>query len=305
MTHIHTRRGERPAFTLIELLVVIAIIAILLSLAAAGVMKIMGKANVIKARDELGKFDVALQRFMSENGVDYVPSYIVLREDGLYTTQIELDTANYLRRVFGKQFNPALAVHDWNGNGQIDKGPIVLEGQQALIFFLGGIPDKTASGVTGFSTNPQLPTAAGGTRKGPWFEDFQPARLSRQANGFFVYLDPWSPGSTAVPYAFFSSYGPPGNGYAKYQALLKGPTNPNGHDCPSLVGLGLTLGPYIEPGGPPARYTNPKTHQVITAGADRQFGAGGLWDPAAGVPIGTGADDMANFARGQLSAGTK
>src|SRR5262249_37896476 len=129
MTHIHTRRGERPAFTLIELLVVIAIIAILLSLAAAGVMKIMGKANVIKARDELGKFDVALERFMSENGVDYVPSYIVLREDGLYTTQIELDTANYLRRVFGKQFNPALAVHDWNGNGQIDKGPIVLEGQ--------------------------------------------------------------------------------------------------------------------------------------------------------------------------------
>jgi prepilin-type N-terminal cleavage/methylation domain-containing protein len=322
MTHLQTRRGKRHAFTLVELLVVIAIIAVLVSLTAAGVMKILGKANETKARAELGQLDLAIQQYLSENSVQYIPSLIILREDGQYNLnatnpnlQIEKDTIAYLQKLFGKNFNP-FGQHDWNGDGVITPSTgtpgFRLEGHQCLVFFLGGIPDKNAPGTLGFSTNPQFPTLAGGTRKGPWFQNFQANRMARVpvpagGNGFFSYLDPWSPGGTAVPYAYFSSYGPPGNGYNRYAAILKSPTNPNGHDCPTLTApnFNLTQGPYAESAGPPARFTNPNTWQILTAGPDRMFGAGGLWSPANGIPGPPGADDMADFARGSLSSGTR
>jgi type II secretory pathway pseudopilin PulG len=46
---------------------------------------------------------------------------------------------------------------------------------------------------------------------------------------------------------------------------------------------------------------NPNTYQLVTAGSDGAFGAGGLWNPATGYPVSSppsfGADDLANFSK--------
>src|SRR5579872_5568293 len=127
MTHIQPGRGKRGAFTLIELLVVIAIIAILVSLTAAGVIKLLSKGPKVKVTSELSQFDVAITAFESEFNVDYIPSFIVLREDNEYNPNnaAEVKTVLYLKRIFGKNLNLTPVSKggtgiDWNGNNQID-----------------------------------------------------------------------------------------------------------------------------------------------------------------------------------------
>ena len=54
---------------------------------------------------------------------------------------------------------------DWNGDSNIASGQeYVLEGEECLVFILGGIPTAPTQppGVLGFSKNPNLPSAPGG-----------------------------------------------------------------------------------------------------------------------------------------------
>src|SRR5262245_19033509 len=96
---------------------------------------------------------------------------------------------------------------DWNGNGGIDApnggGDVILEGDQCLVFFLGGIPDNLSAvpNCRGFSTNPANPAAATSDRIGPFYEGFTAGRLARIINGnsnarrspfFFSLLDTYS-----------------------------------------------------------------------------------------------------------------
>src|SRR5262249_14442190 len=150
-----------------------------------------------------------------------------------------------------------------------------LYGDQVLVFYLGGIPSTTGSaGTLGFSTNPQNPAAAGGTRKGPFFE-FVSGRLVMGPNGFFRYNDPFSPGH---PYIHFSSNGA-GNDYNATG------DNPNFGDVPS---------PYFEGSVTSMRFMNRNSFQIICAGPDGVFGPGGLWDSTAGATPQAAKDDLAN-----------
>jgi type II secretory pathway pseudopilin PulG len=258
-----------------ELLVVIAILAILVSLTAAAVYKALSRGVHVEARSEIAQLESALAACRADFGVDVLPSFLVLREDGLYTTKGPYSaqypkTVALLQKLFGRHFNAA-AAHDWNGNGRIDPGELVLEGQHCLVFFLGGVP--TAPGgtdsCTGFSSNRATPTAPGGSRMGPYFE-FKPGRLRRDAaTGFFSYLDVWE----GQPYAYFSAT-KAGNDYTA--------------DCPSLG-----VKPYFDLS---KRFLNPNGLQILTAGPDKQFGPGELWDPKIGYPGGPGADDLSNFS---------
>jgi prepilin-type N-terminal cleavage/methylation domain-containing protein len=308
--------GRRVGFTLIELLVVIAIIGILVSLLMAAVMKTMSKMEEVRTRNDITQLSQAIDSFKTKYKVDYIPSRIVLGPRSVYydgsgnlRPGIYADSFQYLNRVW-----PRL---DWTGNS----GPIVwstapgytpgangitLEGQECLVFFLGGIPGEPGGnrGCFGFSkspTNPTLPPAAGQDRD--TFYDFLSNRLKTRNEyavptvaapgvGFYAYLDAYG----KQPYAYFSSY-KSANQYNRYA----------GTDCPHLRhGPANTDGgvfPYAENWDPNRKYLNSNTYQIISAGADGIFGPGTT--TAATVwrqgqqnlsPTQPGYDDMCNFS---------
>jgi len=331
MTQIRRGRGRRAAFTLVEMLVVIAIIAILVALTAAAVMRALVKGPELQTRTEEGNMDAQLSAMKSNyTTLKYLPSHLRLREDNNYNAPpgpnqaaVQADynqTVGFLQAAFGRHItdryldppmNTKPNLIDWNGDNVIcdgknpptagPPGDLVLEGEQVLVFLLGGVPKQDpitgAIVMTGFP--PQVNGGAS-DKRGPFYE-FQGGRLrlgkppftaidqvtgARSNLPYPVYIDPWKSGSFAggqgMPYVFFSSYVTEGLG--SYQA-----------DCPSL---GLV--PYQ---GPTGKAVNASTWQIISAGKDGQFGPGGVFNPSTGVPAASpGADDQANFSPRVLGA---
>jgi len=97
-------------------------------------------------------------------------------------------------------------------------------------------------------------------------------------------MDPYK-----LPYAYFSSYKTT-NGYNRYFSTY------NNSDCANLG-----VWPYYPTAGsgsaPPAKYHNPKSFQIISAGKDNTFGCGTVnsspWSP--GNASREMEDDMSNF----------
>src|SRR5579875_3766877 len=154
------KTGSRSAFTLVEMVVVLLIIAILASLAWSVTVNAIGKVTEAQTRTEISELETALRAFMADYGLsDPPPSLLILNE----ATPLAPDprdngrSAAFLTKVFGKNLGPT----DWNGDGQLD-GPWVLQGEHALVFYLGGIP--SAAGPQGFSTNNMNPALPGGKR---------------------------------------------------------------------------------------------------------------------------------------------
>jgi prepilin-type N-terminal cleavage/methylation domain-containing protein len=275
-----TKTPRRGGFTLIELLVVIGIIALLVALTATGVMKALDKGYEVRCRSEVSQLATSVGNFQTAFSVDTpFPSRIRLRED--LTTynlgnQYEADSLQYLTRLWprlaGSNRGGKVFV-DWNGNGAYDQNPVDLEGDQCLVFFLGGIP-QAGGGTLGFApdqADPSIATGPGVTRKGPYFK-FDSGRLfDRSGLGFYSYSDTYMkapPGQawTGSPYAYFSSY-KGGNGYLRYAGVANS-------DCNTL-----NVSPYAEVLG--SRFVNPTGFQIISAGADGQFGRGSLTSPPA------------------------
>src|SRR5205823_2680370 len=124
------------------------------------------------------------------------------------------DSRYYLLKMFPRM------EEAWKTNGiDFDNSggytpPLVLWGDQCLVFFLGGIPAKPGEvpSCNGFSTNPANPIPqAAATTYGPYFA-FQSYRLiARHGNSFYSYLDRFG----KQPYAYFST-GRQRNGYNHY-----------------------------------------------------------------------------------------
>ena len=317
MIHAKRRRGRRSAFTLIELLVVIAIIAVLLGMLAAAVVQVLWKGPEIQTRSDIGLIETKLvgAQTVPEHAVPYLPSMLHLSKKNNYgASQLDKDSKTFLQQRFGRRacFDfqtppPGNQFIDWNGDG-LPNEELFLEGEQCLLFHLGGVPayGNGAINMTGFSNNDQNPAQTGGTRQGPYYE-FQTGRLAlfsapafgtahsyiagpytpaSAAGAFPVYLDPWKASPKPQPYAFFSASG---NGvYNKYGVS----------DCASLG-----LSPYIQSSGPPIVYVNANTFQIISAGRDGRFGAGGAnWNPASGTNDPNGREDQSNFSQRMLGA---
>jgi RNA polymerase sigma factor (sigma-70 family) len=249
----------------------------------AHVAKVEKQQKTIK---ELGLLSQAIASFKVKFNVDYIPSRIYLgqkQSDFNMGNKLQADSWSYLNRVWPR-LNWSKPI-DWSG-GDKEFTSAVLEGDQCLVFFLGGIPDSQGGQrrCAGFSTNPTNPTDLAGDRV--CFFDFDPARLiSVHGNAFYSFLDPFR----QQPYAYFSSY-KTANGYNRYYL------DPGGNDC-ALLGVW----PYAEVWGDQPRYQKPNSYQIISAGVDGKFGSGTVppdgqtWPPATDMAP-EGRDDLANFS---------
>jgi prepilin-type N-terminal cleavage/methylation domain-containing protein len=313
------KTGSRSAFTLVEMVVVLLIIAILASLVTSVVVSAAGRISEVQTRTEISELEAALRAFMSDYGLSNPPpSLLVLNEfSPLSTPSDNGRSAAFLQSVFGKNLGPT----DWNGDGLFD-GPLgpnpsplnvwTLQGHQALIFYLGGIPNL-AAGPQGFSTNNMKPSYGSmvgettGKRRGPYYPFITSRLVATPTMGFFFYQDPWQAkptlngGTGPMPYVYFSSYGI-NNGYSSI-------------DCGSVtytdaLGAHSAL-PYYTGS---LSYTNSNTYQIISAGKDGKFGYlpslygtianPNQWFPTgANIPGWTAADDQANFSSTLLGKG--
>lgn len=306
-----TSTSKRAGFTLVELMVVILIISILSALLTMAVSRGIATAKRTRNRTEIAQLAAAVDTFKAAYRVDYIPSRIYLSETGNYTAGTA-DSLAYLQRLWPKLSFPV----DWNGNGKIDPasdpnsfGDAWLEGDQCLVFFLGGLAVRDsvtlAPGCIGFSTNPVNPMAhlvAGGAAtavRGPFYE-FDTSRLAYLPHGTFStfnfnlvtpyasYLDTYGasdgkgtavPGS--MPYLYFSTF----QGRNRYTSPLTGIS-----DCTPCIELNLLartvvfqqVWPYAQGD---RQYLNPTGFQIISAGADQKFGSGtsgatSYWTPA-------------------------
>jgi hypothetical protein len=168
---------------------------------------------------------------------------------------------------------------------------VILEGDQCLVFFLGGppgVPQGTMPTlIGGFSTNSgdpvYLPPYNAGRpqldRKNSY--EFKAARLVNRAtpaypsgHPFPSYIDAYE----KTPFQYFSAN-----------------SRPNGYDTvfyanpPTMATSTLGVVPYLEN---PGRYYMADSFQLLSAGADGVFGAGGC---RAGSATGNGVDDVCNF----------
>src|SRR5262249_47369024 len=148
--------------------------------------------------------------------------------------------------------------------------PINLEGDQCLVFFLGGIP-AAGGGTLGVSADQADPSLGTAQRKGPYFKFESSPLFDRAGLGLYSYAGPpvtppQGTGWVGTPYAYFSSYKQQ-NGYLRYAAAL-------GSDCQTLQ-----VSPYSE--ALTTRFLNPSGFQIISAGKDGIFGRGSLTTPPA------------------------
>lgn len=307
----------RGAFTLIELMVVIAIIGILAGLVMVVAGKVKDNMGVTQARSDMSQLKAALDNFKSEIGV-YPPSRIRLYQT--FAAQLADTSAKSQDAIFVlTKIAPRIADSSsawtasgitWGGSGS---GPWDLEGDQCLVFFLGGWQTLSSGipGCQGFSSDPrnpwQAPSAAGETRKGAYFT-FPPAKLvslhtsattaSPGSNAFFSFLDSYGTSNGAgsavgssKPYAYFSA----GRGSNNYNRNYNASTFAFS-DC-----NGLAVWPYAQDtSSTPNRYWNGDSFQIICAGKDQAFARG--TDPGASSPVWTPATAGSSGACGPTNS---
>jgi type II secretory pathway pseudopilin PulG len=288
-----TRIRTRTAWTLIELLVVMAIIAVLVSLIAAAVMRVLSQGPEAENSSVIRQLDASVALFKQDFGGRNPPSRIKL---GFYpdnrcygSTPLDVDSVDFLKHMFPRCYDTWVNAGIPWGPGVTPSTPAVtLEGEECLVFFLGGLTTNTnPPACLGFSSdpnNPMAPPFTGEMRRGPYFQ-FKANRLVAGPDGFQAYNDPFG-----TPYAYYSSYKTL-NGYNRYGS----------NDCPSLAGL---QGPYVSStsGATGTQYYKGNTYQIISAGLNKTFGPGGLWT-AQNPTNKAGEDDFSNFNGLRLGAG--
>ena len=324
----------RPGFTLVEIVVVILILTVLAALLMPALTGAQRSARRAKAVAEITQLASALELFKSTYGM-YPPSYIVLRESDAYDMG-NPDHAHSVRMLRRLWPNISLNIggsgsHSWdiNRNGD-DDDTITLRGAECLVFFVGGVlgaqfdADSPASCLgIGFSKDPSNPfsTSTSASRYGPFFE-FAGARFMNGVSDTELMPEYEDVFGNDMPLAYFSSY--EGQGYQQNNvtwpgspswayrtsttvspSCLQGP-NPYVLNDKSTGECGV-LADYDsgDPDDTPlVTYWKRQSYQIICAGEDGLFGAGGYYNPESAKGAGLASiadwDNLANFAEGAL-----
>jgi general secretion pathway protein G len=265
--HPFTYRGRvRGGFTLIEMLIVMVIILVLAGLLLGAVLVVRGRVVVGQQVAEITQLNLALEKFKQTYGT-YPPSRIRLREfvagnaaNTVYDTNNAFDrhSISYLQRIFpsivlptssnAAELTASKVRIDWfvdNSAPNLNVNPEVfeLEGDECLVFFLGGIAERTEStyimhGFTDDPTNPSRIPNPGDTtdasaprtttRRAPLF-NFDGARLFQRRN-FSGLVDDTRTGELAAMEfgEFYSGSVPSGRvgNLPSYRALGSDPGRP-------------------------------------------------------------------------------
>ena len=274
-THLSPRR---TAFTLVELLIVIGIISILIGLLTPAIYGVVVKARVTEVKSEIAQIEGALADFQGKFGM-YPPSRITLYETGdrtaatgWYENTAQAKWSRSIIRRLWPDFNFTLD-RDFNQDSAFS-GSWTLEGDQCLVFFLGGIWD--GSKFAGFSADPRNPFKLGvttATRVGP-FMDFDANRVVTTAvvsytaplTNFPVYVDTMP--AQVRPYMYASS--DDGLGYDSGDVAT--PASNNAFSIYFLEQKAAIADPDPEA-------WKPETYQIISPGQDGEFGLGGPYLP--------------------------
>jgi prepilin-type N-terminal cleavage/methylation domain-containing protein len=265
----------RRAFTLVELLVVIAIIAVLAGLIIPGVMAVLVRGPEAHTIKEIHQLDAAMQTFKGDYNLYPLEKLKLCKDLSEYgSTTLDRQSILFLTTMFPKLADNFVGVQ-WAGPGvTLPAGGVILEGDQVLVFCLGGPPAGTATPnlLGGFSEDSSDPIDVGNTKgKRKKHFAFNTGRLklvprpgNTAASYFPSYVDPFEKG----PYVYFGTYA--GGRY-------------------SGVANSLGVSAYLTQASP-AKYQNPTRFQIIAPGRDGLFGPGNVVWPSAVVP--PGADDM-------------
>jgi len=188
---------------------------------------------------------------------------------------------------------------DFNGDGATATGPILLQGHECLVFFLGGIPvvgTDGPTGVSGFSKNPTNPfvpvvnTNAGSNRTTSMFEFVGGRLVDNDKDGMPGYADSLNAGVNGRYYAYFYSY--TSGGYDPNDVNFSPVTGEidTEDQVSRLFGVNYTSGtvnsrapnpytsgPATPPGAGATSYHRGDTFQVISPGRDGIYGFGGQY----------------------------
>jgi prepilin-type N-terminal cleavage/methylation domain-containing protein len=317
---------KRSGFTLVELLIVIVIIGILASFLIPAI-----NGSIRAARDAECVSDIAanlgagMTSFKAKLGLE-PPSFFVVPEDSdlwdndwsasnpvAGITDAHRRSARAIIRQLWPDFDflyggttAAPGRLDINGDGD-DTDFLVLNGAECLVFFLGGLPERVDTdsdgsldswATIGFSNNPQLPFARGGSRT-TQFATLYPARLvdidiqmGNPDEAMPELCDPYP--NQQVPYQYLAGY--------------ETGSRPNGIDdtfgtaddelIAQPVGLEIAYSLMTNSSG----NVYVSGGQVISPGQDGDFGQGGPYN-GSNVPSdrATERDNVTSFKKGRLN----
>ena len=279
-----SEQNQPNGFTLIELLVAIGIVALLAGLLLSGIQASISAVATAKAANEIRNLETALAQFHSEFGM-YPPSSIRLHETvaGWSNTDTETVRSRALIMKLWPNFNFTIA-RDFDGDSNATETHD-LNGAECLAFFLGGVI-RIRSGSDpfapmGFSKNPANPfDRSSDNRIGPFTELVLDRLIDSNSNGMPEYIDTYS--GQYRPIYYLSSYD--GRGYRAVELTPAGMTDV-----------------YRQSAGASGQPWKDKTYQLISPGADGEYGTGGFYDPSGKGTIGENdLDNITNFSSGKL-----
>jgi len=270
------RLPARRGFTLVELLTVIVIIGILASLITAAVIHAQSAALNAVVATQIGDLSMAVEAYKNEHG-EYPPDFT----DGAAVTR-------HLRTAFPK-YDYNQFANDLSTNYNLNLGNF--DAASALVFWLGGLPEVKPGGgdpwmPAGFHADPAHPFRPGLPRNKPFYQ-FKSEQVRRQDGSGSLRIYPQ--GTDQGPLVYFRASRSAGTGLYGY----------GGASC-SPGGFGVCV-PYRAPGA--GAWRNQKTFQIISAGADGNFGSGAAGSRVSKTFAGFSQhdyDNITNFSAGTL-----